>query len=106
VHDLVPLRFPQWVTPKTAAMHAAKYADTARSADLVFVNSEYTGRDVVDRLGVRPEFSNRICRLRPAGPQHSHPGSGRRAAHRSRALSPVRLLIHRQRPRHRRTKKW
>jgi glycosyltransferase involved in cell wall biosynthesis len=55
VHDLVPLRFPQWVTPKTAAMHMAKYADTARSADLIFVNSEYTGRDVVDQLGVGPE---------------------------------------------------
>ena len=55
VHDLVPLRFPQWVTPKTRAMHAAKYADTARTADLVFVNSEYTGRDVVERLGVGPE---------------------------------------------------
>ena len=52
VHDLVPLRFPEWVTPKTAAMHGAKYANTARSADLVFVNSEYTGRDVVERLGV------------------------------------------------------
>jgi glycosyltransferase involved in cell wall biosynthesis len=55
VHDLVPLRFPEWVTRKTAAMHGAKYADTARSADLVFVNSEYTGRDVVERLGVGPE---------------------------------------------------
>ena len=55
VHDLVPLRFPEWVTPKTASMHGAKYAHTARSADLVFVNSEYTGRDVVERLGVGPE---------------------------------------------------
>ena len=54
VHDLVPLRFPEWVTPKTAAMHGAKYANTARTADLVFVNSEYTGRDVVERLGVAP----------------------------------------------------
>ena len=52
VHDLVPLRFPEWVTPKTAAMHGAKYAHTARTADLVFVNSEYTGRDVVERLGI------------------------------------------------------
>jgi glycosyltransferase involved in cell wall biosynthesis len=33
-------------------MHGAKYADTARTCDLVFVNSEYTGRDVVERLGV------------------------------------------------------
>ena len=55
VHDLVPLRFPEWVTPKTAAMHGAKYANTARTADLVFVNSEYTGRDVVERLGVASE---------------------------------------------------
>jgi len=55
VHDLVPLRFPAWVTPKTAAMHGAKYENTARTADLVFVNSEYTGRDVVERLGVGPD---------------------------------------------------
>ena len=54
VHDLVPLRFPEWVTPKTASMHGAKYANAARTADLVFVNSEYTGRDVVERLGVAP----------------------------------------------------
>ena len=54
VHDLVPLRFPEWVTRKTAAMHGAKYAHTARSADLVFVNSEFTGRDVVQRLGIAP----------------------------------------------------
>ena len=55
VHDLVPLRFRDWVTPKTAAMHGAKYANTARTADLVFVNSEYTGREVVELLGVGPE---------------------------------------------------
>ena len=55
VHDLVPLRFPDWVTPKTRQMHGAKYANTARTCDLVFVNSEYTGRDVVERLGVASE---------------------------------------------------
>ena len=54
VHDLVPLRFPEWVTPRTRAMHGAKYENTARTCDLVFVNSEYTGRDVVERLGVAP----------------------------------------------------
>ena len=54
VHDLVPLRFPDWVTPKTRAMHGAKYENTARTCDLVFVNSGYTGRDVVERLGVAP----------------------------------------------------
>jgi len=55
IHDLVPLRFPEWTTAKTRAMHNAKYADTARTCDLVFANSEYTGADVVERLGVAPE---------------------------------------------------
>jgi glycosyltransferase involved in cell wall biosynthesis len=55
VHDLVPLRFPEWVTPKTRAMHGEKYANAARTCDVVFVNSEFTGRDVVERLGVAPE---------------------------------------------------
>ena len=55
IHDLVPLRFPDWVTPKTRAMHGAKYADVARTADLVLVNSEFTGRDVIERLGVPAE---------------------------------------------------
>ena len=55
IHDLVPLRFPEWTTTKTQAMHNAKYADTARTCDLVFVNSDYTGADVVERLGVSPE---------------------------------------------------
>jgi glycosyltransferase involved in cell wall biosynthesis len=55
IHDLVPLRFPEWVTPKTRAMHGAKYAHTARNADVVFVNSEFTGRDVVERLGIGAE---------------------------------------------------
>lgn len=55
VHDLVPLRFPEWVTEKTRTMHGAKYANAARTCDVVFVNSEYTGRDVVEQLGVAPE---------------------------------------------------
>jgi glycosyltransferase involved in cell wall biosynthesis len=55
VHDLVPLRHPEWVTEKTRTMHGAKYANTARTCDVVFVNSEFTGRDVVERLGVPPE---------------------------------------------------
>ncbi len=52
VHDLVPLRHPEWVTEKTRTMHGSKYANAARTCDVVFVNSAFTGRDVVDRLGV------------------------------------------------------
>jgi glycosyltransferase involved in cell wall biosynthesis len=51
IHDLVPLHHPEWVTARTRSMHTAKYRD-ARSCDTVFVNSEYTGRDVVATLGV------------------------------------------------------
>jgi glycosyltransferase involved in cell wall biosynthesis len=61
IHDLVPLRFPEWTTARTQAMHNAKYENTARTCDLVFVNSEYTGRDVVERLGVAAERV-RVCR--------------------------------------------
>ena len=52
VHDLVPLRFPEWVTPKTRRCTARSTRTRPARADLVFVNSEYTGRDVVERLGV------------------------------------------------------
>jgi len=54
VHDLVPLRFPEWVTERTRSMHTYKYARTAE-CDLVFVNSAYTGREVEELLGISPE---------------------------------------------------
>lgn len=62
VHDLVPLRFPEWATPRTRRMHGAKYANAARTCHLLFCNSEATARDVRERLGVEPE------RLRVAYP--------------------------------------
>ena len=65
VHDLVPLRFPEWVTPRTRSMHTAKYANAARTCDVLLCNSAHTARDVQERLGVEPE------RLRVA-----HPGVG------------------------------
>ena len=51
VHDLVPLRFPEWVTPRTREMHGEKYANAARTCDAIFVNSGYTGNDVAELLG-------------------------------------------------------
>ena len=54
VHDLVPLRFPQWVQGRTRRMHTAKYGNT-RTCDAVFVNSAFTGQDVVTLLGVPEE---------------------------------------------------
>jgi glycosyltransferase involved in cell wall biosynthesis len=55
VHDLVPLRFPEWVQPETLRMHGRKYEHAARSCDRLFVNSRFTGSDVIDLLGVPEE---------------------------------------------------
>jgi glycosyltransferase involved in cell wall biosynthesis len=55
VHDLVPVRFPDWVHPRTRRMHGAKYRHAARTCDIVMVNSRFTGDDVQQTLGVRAE---------------------------------------------------
>jgi glycosyltransferase involved in cell wall biosynthesis len=55
VHDLVPVRFPEWVQGRTKRMHGAKYRNAARTCDVVFVNSAFTGREVVELLGVPAE---------------------------------------------------
>jgi alpha-1,3-rhamnosyl/mannosyltransferase len=55
IHDLVPLHHPEWTTARTRSMHGRKYANAAATCDLVFVNSEFTGCDVVETLGVAAE---------------------------------------------------
>jgi glycosyltransferase involved in cell wall biosynthesis len=55
VHDLVPLRFPEWVEPETARMHGRKYEHAARTCDRIFVDSRFTGREVVELLSVAEE---------------------------------------------------
>jgi glycosyltransferase involved in cell wall biosynthesis len=62
IHDLVPLRFPEWAHPRTVRMHGAKYRNAARTCDVLFANSAFTARDVTELLGVPPE------RLRVAHP--------------------------------------
>jgi alpha-1,3-rhamnosyl/mannosyltransferase len=52
IHDLVPLRFPEWVQGRTKRMHGAKYRNAARTCDVIFVNSEFTRAEVGDLLGV------------------------------------------------------
>jgi glycosyltransferase involved in cell wall biosynthesis len=54
IHDLVPVRFPEWTTKRTQAMHGRKYANAARTCDVIFVNSAFTGRDTTELLGVEP----------------------------------------------------
>jgi glycosyltransferase involved in cell wall biosynthesis len=55
IHDLVPVRFPEWTTKRTQAMHGRKYANAARTCDIIFVNSAYTGSDVTALLHVPGE---------------------------------------------------
>jgi glycosyltransferase involved in cell wall biosynthesis len=62
IHDLVPMRFPEWTTKRTEAMHGRKYANAARTCDVIFVNSAFTGNDVTELLGVEPS------RIRVAAP--------------------------------------
>jgi glycosyltransferase involved in cell wall biosynthesis len=51
IHDLVPLHFPEWVTPRTRSMHTRKYENAARTCDVVFANSAFTAEDVAKTLG-------------------------------------------------------
>jgi glycosyltransferase involved in cell wall biosynthesis len=63
IHDLVPLRHPEWVHPQTYRMHSRKYAHAARTCDLIVVNSEFTASEVMELLDFPRE---RICVAYPA----------------------------------------
>jgi alpha-1,3-rhamnosyl/mannosyltransferase len=63
IHDLVPLHHPEWTTARTRSMHSRKYRNAAATCDVVFVNSEFTGRDVSETLGVP---AKRVRVARPA----------------------------------------
>src|SRR6476620_8882275 len=51
VHDLIPLRHPEWVHPRTRRQNVAKYRHAARTCDVIVTTSEFTADDVADRLG-------------------------------------------------------
>ena len=50
IHDLVPIHFPEWVTPRTRAMHTRKYRHAALTCDVIFANSAFTADDVAATL--------------------------------------------------------
>jgi glycosyltransferase involved in cell wall biosynthesis len=75
IHDLLPLRHPDWVHPQTYGMHSRKYAHAARTCDLIVVNSEYTAGEVGELLGFPRE---RICVAHPGlGPSFQPEGPSR-----------------------------
>jgi glycosyltransferase involved in cell wall biosynthesis len=73
IHDLVPLRFPEWVPPRTRRQNVAKYRHAAKTCDLIVVNSEFTARDVHERLGFARE---RITVAYPGLDERFSPGGG------------------------------
>jgi glycosyltransferase involved in cell wall biosynthesis len=52
IHDLVPVHHPEWTTSRTESMHGRKYRNAAATCHVVFVNSNFTGRDVASTLGI------------------------------------------------------
>jgi glycosyltransferase involved in cell wall biosynthesis len=72
IYDLVPLRFPDAVHPRTVRLHTAKYRHAARTCDLVFAISEFTGGEVAKLLGfprerIRVAYPGLDPRFAPAG---------------------------------------
>src|SRR6266508_5626941 len=54
IHDLVPLHYREWTQGRTVHMHGAKDRHAAQHAHLLVCISDYTARDVHERLGVEP----------------------------------------------------
>ena len=50
VHDLIPLRFPEWVHARTRRQNLAKYAHAARTCDVIVTISSFTADDIAERL--------------------------------------------------------
>jgi glycosyltransferase involved in cell wall biosynthesis len=88
VHDLVPLRFPEWTHRRTVRMHGAKYRHAAAACDVVVVNSDFTGRDVESELRVPAE---RVHTAYPGVDDVFVPDGGRAALDRPFALSVATL---------------
>ena len=69
IHDLVPLRFPEWAHERAVRMHAAKYRHAAETAHVLLCNSHFTAREVQELLGVEPERT-RVASPAPADVFH------------------------------------
>jgi glycosyltransferase involved in cell wall biosynthesis len=55
IHDLLPLHHPEWVDPRTRALHVPKYHHAAQTCDVIFANSRFTAEDVATTLAVPRE---------------------------------------------------
>jgi len=55
VYDVIPLLFPDWVSPRTRKAHLRSLRQVSDRADRVIAISEVTKRDLVEHLGIAPE---------------------------------------------------
>jgi glycosyltransferase involved in cell wall biosynthesis len=73
IYDLVPLRFPEWIHPRTRAINLRKYRHAVKTCDLIAAISGYTADDVAERLRFPRErivvaYPGVDERFRPEGP--------------------------------------
>ena len=69
IYDLSPLHFPSWAHRRTRRLHGRTFRE-ARRADVVFAISEFTARDVRERIGlddVRIAYPGVDARFTPDG---------------------------------------
>jgi glycosyltransferase involved in cell wall biosynthesis len=50
IYDLIPLRFPEWVHPRTRAINLRKYRHAAKTCDQITAISSFTADDIAERL--------------------------------------------------------
>src|ERR1700693_5484106 len=50
IYDLIPLHFPEWVHPRTRAIHLRKYRHAAKTCDQIAAISNFTADDIAERL--------------------------------------------------------
>ena len=55
VYDVIPLLFPEWVSPRTRKAHLRSLKQVSDRADRIISISEVTKRDLVEHLGIAPE---------------------------------------------------
>ena len=75
IYDLIPLRFPDWVHPRTKRMNQRKYRQAAKTCDLIVTISDFTANDVAQRLRFPRE---RIVVARPGVDERFRPDGPRR----------------------------
>jgi glycosyltransferase involved in cell wall biosynthesis len=73
IYDLIPLRFPDWVHPRTRAINLRKYRHAAKTCDVIAAISRFTADDVAERMRFPRErivvaYPGVAERFRPEGP--------------------------------------